>query len=98
MRLWDVSTQREVAVLKGHTSEVTSVCFDASGKYLASGGAMGVTCDGGGDVDNDGDCDGERDDGGDDCGEHGDVCACDRPPPSCSSSQALMTVPCACGT
>ena len=37
---------------------------------------MGVTCDGGGDVDNDGDCDGERDDdGGDDCGEHGDVCA-----------------------
>ena len=89
MRLWDVSTQREVAVLKGHTSEVTSICFDASGKYLASGGAMGVTCDGGGDVDNDGDCDGERDDGGDDCGEHGDVCACDRPPPSCSSSQAL---------
>ena len=37
---------------------------------------MGVTCDGGGDVDSDGDCDGERDDGGDDCGEHGDVCAC----------------------
>ena len=59
---------------------------------------MGVTCDGGGDVDNDGDCDGERDDGGDDCGEHGDVYACDRPPPSCSSSQALGTIPCACGT
>jgi hypothetical protein len=98
VRLWDVSTQREVAVLKGHTWRVTSVCFDASGKYLASGGAMGVTCDGGGDVDSDGDCEGERDDGGDDCGEHGEVCACDRPPPSCSSSQALWTKPCACGT
>ena len=53
-----------------------------------------MTCDGGGDVDNDGDCDGERDDGG----EHGDVCACDHPPASCSSSQALLTIPCACGT
>ena len=65
-------------MLKGHTSYVTSICFDASGKYLASGGAMGVTCDGGGDVDNDGECDGERDDCGDycgdDCGEHGDSC------------------------
>ena len=76
-------------MLKGHTKEVSSVCFDASGKYLASGGAMGVTCDGGGDVDNDGDCDGEREDGGDDCGEHGDVCAYDHSPSSCSSSQAL---------
>jgi WD40 repeat protein len=43
VRLWDVSTQREVAVLKGHTERVTSVAFDGSGKYLASGGARGVT-------------------------------------------------------
>ena len=57
-----MSTQREVAVLKGHTSNVTSVAFDVSGKYLASGGTRGVTCDGGGDGGSDGDCEGERDD------------------------------------
>ena len=44
MRVWDVSTQREVAELNGHTNWVTSVAFDVSGKYLASGGARGVTC------------------------------------------------------
>jgi hypothetical protein len=48
VRLWDVSTQREVAVLEGHTEGVESVAFDGSGKYLASGGARGETCDGGG--------------------------------------------------
>ena len=85
-------------MLKGHTSRVTSVAFDVSGKYLASGGARGVTCDGGGDGGSDGDCEGERDDCGDDCGEDCDVCACDGRPPSCSSSQALMTLSCACGT
>ena len=37
VRIWDVSTQQQVAELRGHTSEVTSVAFDGSGKYLASG-------------------------------------------------------------
>ena len=45
VRLWDVSTQREVAVLEGYTKGVTSVAFDGSGKYLASGGAIGVMFD-----------------------------------------------------
>ena len=43
VRLWEVATQRELAVLTGHTSGVTSVAFDGSGKYLASGGARGAT-------------------------------------------------------
>jgi hypothetical protein len=62
MRLWEVSSQREVAVLEipdGPDPRVKCVAFDVSGKYLASGGARGVTCDGGGDVHNDGDCNGE---------------------------------------
>jgi WD40 repeat protein len=37
VRIWDVSTQQQVAELRGHTSAVTSVAFDGSGKYLASG-------------------------------------------------------------
>ena len=37
VRIWDVSTQQQVAELRGHTSEVRSVAFDGSGKYLASG-------------------------------------------------------------
>ncbi len=37
VRIWDVSTQQQVAELRGHTSYVTSVAFDGSGKYLASG-------------------------------------------------------------
>ena len=52
VRLWDVSTRREVAVLEGHLGRVTSVAFDGSGKYLASGGARGVTCDWGVCIDN----------------------------------------------
>ena len=43
VRLWEVATQRELAVLTGHTNIVTSVAFDGSGKYLASGGARGAT-------------------------------------------------------
>ncbi len=43
VRLWEVATQRELAVLTGHTKEVNSVAFDGSGKYLASGGARGAT-------------------------------------------------------
>ncbi len=37
VRVWDVSSMQQVAELKGHTREVTSVAFDSSGKYLASG-------------------------------------------------------------
>jgi WD40 repeat protein len=37
VRIWDVSTQQQVAELRGHTSYVTSLAFDGSGKYLASG-------------------------------------------------------------
>jgi WD40 repeat protein len=44
VRLWDVSTQREVAVLQCN-GRVRSVAFDGSGKYLASGEASGVTDD-----------------------------------------------------
>ena len=40
VRIWDVSTQQQVAVLTGHTSRVTSINFDVSGKYLASGDVM----------------------------------------------------------
>ena len=40
VRIWDVSTQQQVAVLTGHTSAVTSINFDVSGKYLASGDVM----------------------------------------------------------
>ena len=37
VRIWDVATKQQVAELKGHTSDVNSVAFDSSGKYLASG-------------------------------------------------------------
>ena len=37
VRVWDVSSMQQVAELKGHTNTVTSVAFDSSGKYLASG-------------------------------------------------------------
>ena len=37
VRIWDVSTQQQVAELRGHMDYVTSVAFDGSGKYLASG-------------------------------------------------------------
>ena len=43
VRLWEVATQRELALLTGHTSTVSSVAFDGSGKYLASGGVRGAT-------------------------------------------------------
>ena len=37
VRIWDVSTMQQVAQLQGHEYGVTSVAFDGSGKYLASG-------------------------------------------------------------
>ena len=37
VRIWDVASQQQVAQLTGHTDWVTSVAFDGSGKYLASG-------------------------------------------------------------
>ena len=37
VRIWYMSTMQQVAQLEGHTSYVTSVAFDGSGKYLASG-------------------------------------------------------------
>ena len=37
VRIWDVSTQQQVAVLTGHTSAVTSINFDVSGKFLVTG-------------------------------------------------------------
>ena len=42
VRIWDVAAQQQVAELKGHTSTVTSVAFDSSGKYLASGERRGA--------------------------------------------------------
>jgi WD40 repeat protein len=38
VRIWDVAHQ-QLAELRGHTSYVTSVAFDGSGKFLASGDA-----------------------------------------------------------
>ncbi len=35
-------------MLKGHADWIACVAFDGSGKYLASGGGRGVTCDGDG--------------------------------------------------
>jgi WD40 repeat protein len=40
IRLWDVATSQQIAALAGHTGEVTSLTFDSSGKYLASGEAL----------------------------------------------------------
>jgi WD40 repeat protein len=38
VRIWDVASHQQLAELRGHTS-VTSVAFDGSGRYLASGEA-----------------------------------------------------------
>jgi WD40 repeat protein len=39
VRIWDVASHQQLAELRGHTSEVMSVAFDGSGRYLASGEA-----------------------------------------------------------
>jgi WD40 repeat protein len=36
VRVWDVAAGQVVSVLRGHTSEVTSVTFDARGKFVAT--------------------------------------------------------------
>ena len=45
VRIWDVSTHQQVAVLTGHTNGVNAVAFDVSGKFLASGEITRLTCD-----------------------------------------------------
>jgi WD40 repeat protein len=37
IRLWDISTQQEVALFRGHTGKITSLAFDWSGRYMTSG-------------------------------------------------------------
>ena len=37
IKLWDVSSGREVRTLKGHSNDVESVAFSPDGKLLASG-------------------------------------------------------------
>jgi len=41
VKLWDVSTGRELRTFKGHTHDVASVAFNADGKMLASSDAAG---------------------------------------------------------
>lgn len=42
IKLWDVASGKEIAVLKGHTSEVRSLAFTAAGGELLSGGDDGA--------------------------------------------------------
>jgi WD40 repeat protein len=39
IRLWDVSTGKQIAVLKGHTGDIHGVSFAPDGLTLASGGS-----------------------------------------------------------
>ena len=39
--VWDVTAEREVATLKGHTDEVESVAFSRDGNFVASGSEDG---------------------------------------------------------
>ena len=36
VKLWDTASRQELATLRGHSSEVTSVTFSPDGKTLAS--------------------------------------------------------------
>ena len=40
VRLWDLATQEEVAILRGHTDEVSSVLYSPDGALLASGSGL----------------------------------------------------------
>ena len=40
VRLWDVTSGNEIAVLEGHTSYAASLAFSPDGRMLASGGGM----------------------------------------------------------
>jgi WD40 repeat protein len=37
VRVWDVSTGKELNVLNGHTESVNSVAFSTDGTYIVSG-------------------------------------------------------------
>jgi WD40 repeat protein len=37
IRLWDIRTQRQVALFRGHSARIASVAFDGSNKHIASG-------------------------------------------------------------
>ena len=39
IKLWDVATGENIAILRGHTIGVNSVSFSSDGRTLASGGA-----------------------------------------------------------
>jgi WD40 repeat protein len=39
IKVWDLATQKEIAKLAGHTSQVLGVAFNKDGKLLVSGGA-----------------------------------------------------------
>ena len=41
VKLWNTNTGDCVSTLTGHTGSVLSVCFDHTGKKLASGGGIG---------------------------------------------------------
>jgi WD40 repeat protein len=42
IRLWDVATQRQIAVFEGHTNWVCSVAFSPDGRQIASGSGDGT--------------------------------------------------------
>jgi WD40 repeat protein len=37
LKVWSVESKKEVATLKGHSEQITSVAYSPDGRYLASG-------------------------------------------------------------